>query len=197
MPTCTYCHTRKGKRPCPALGSICSSCCGEHRGREIACPPGCTWLVSARPRPEPAAPLPEREVAWERHAVDASRPLDYDAEVDPTPGQWLALDEDDRAGIVQAFHDATCPDEVGASPWLHAAIHVMVETNLAEGRPAAVAALRRLRAEGLGRHDAIHALGSVMVEEIYDVLKQGRPHDEAGTDARLARLTVSSWRALR
>jgi hypothetical protein len=42
---CVYCHERKGKRPCPALGgSICSQCCGEHRMTRITCPLDCVYL---------------------------------------------------------------------------------------------------------------------------------------------------------
>jgi hypothetical protein len=42
---CVYCHERKGKRPCPALGgSICSQCCGEHRMTRITCPADCVYL---------------------------------------------------------------------------------------------------------------------------------------------------------
>lgn len=47
MSSCTHCHDRKGKRPCPALhGLICSPCCGEHRMTRIACPADCTYLDS-------------------------------------------------------------------------------------------------------------------------------------------------------
>lgn len=45
MNKCVYCHERKGKRPCPALGgSICSQCCGEHRIVRVTCPPDCSYL---------------------------------------------------------------------------------------------------------------------------------------------------------
>jgi hypothetical protein len=47
MSKCVYCHSRKGKRPCPALnGLICSQCCGEHRVLRIACPSDCVYLDS-------------------------------------------------------------------------------------------------------------------------------------------------------
>ena len=47
MSKCAYCHERKGKRPCPALGGlICSPCCGEHRTVHITCPPDCVYLDS-------------------------------------------------------------------------------------------------------------------------------------------------------
>ncbi len=45
MSKCAYCHQRKGKRSCPALGGlICSQCCGEHRMVRISCPPDCVFL---------------------------------------------------------------------------------------------------------------------------------------------------------
>lgn len=45
MSACLYCHDRKGKRPCPALGGvICSPCCGEHRLTRISCPADCVYL---------------------------------------------------------------------------------------------------------------------------------------------------------
>lgn len=45
MRKCLYCHARKGKRPCPALGGlICSLCCGEHRVIRITCPADCMYL---------------------------------------------------------------------------------------------------------------------------------------------------------
>ena len=45
MSKCIYCHERKGKRPCPALGgAICSQCCGTHRIVSIACHSDCVYL---------------------------------------------------------------------------------------------------------------------------------------------------------
>lgn len=47
MSACGYCHHRKGKRPCPALGGlICSLCCGEHRLVRVPCPSDCHYLDS-------------------------------------------------------------------------------------------------------------------------------------------------------
>lgn len=45
MSKCIYCHGRKGKRECPALGGmICTQCCGEHRIISISCPTDCIYL---------------------------------------------------------------------------------------------------------------------------------------------------------
>jgi hypothetical protein len=46
---CIVCEQKKGKRNCPAKGSlICASCCGEKRVLEIACPENCAHLVAGR-----------------------------------------------------------------------------------------------------------------------------------------------------
>jgi hypothetical protein len=50
--TCPECGHRKARRECPALGKmICPVCCGTKRLTEIACPPGCVYLASAREHP--------------------------------------------------------------------------------------------------------------------------------------------------
>jgi len=50
--TCPSCGQRRGRRACPALGrQICAVCCGSKRIVEIACPPDCGYLSSARQHP--------------------------------------------------------------------------------------------------------------------------------------------------
>jgi hypothetical protein len=50
--TCPSCGRRRGRRSCPALGrEICAICCGTKRLIEIACPPECRYLSSARQHP--------------------------------------------------------------------------------------------------------------------------------------------------
>jgi hypothetical protein len=45
---CPLCGQRKGKRHCPAKGTlICSVCCGTKRQVEIQCPLDCTYLTGA------------------------------------------------------------------------------------------------------------------------------------------------------
>jgi hypothetical protein len=59
--TCASCGTRKAKRACPALGrSICPTCCGTKRLKEIACLPTCTYLGNAQAHP-PAVVQRQRE----------------------------------------------------------------------------------------------------------------------------------------
>jgi hypothetical protein len=59
--SCPLCGTRKARRACPALGQrICPVCCGTKRLVEIACPPDCGYLASARLHP-PATVVRQRE----------------------------------------------------------------------------------------------------------------------------------------
>jgi hypothetical protein len=78
---------------------------------------------------------------------------------------------------------------------VHAIIHAAIETQVAEGHPAATEALQRMRAEGLDRHDAIHAVGSVMAKHIFGIVKQGHAFDEAAYAADLGELSAKRWLA--
>ena len=83
MAKCPYCGQRKGKRDCPALGSICTPCCGKHRGREIDCPEDCVYL---HPSSGSSGGLTrclarltrfvERDTDWVREASDAYLPAE-------------------------------------------------------------------------------------------------------------------------
>ena len=46
---CILCNSRKGKRHCPAKGTlICAPCCGRLRVVEIPCPPDCGYLAEGQ-----------------------------------------------------------------------------------------------------------------------------------------------------
>jgi hypothetical protein len=120
----------------------------------------------------------------------------YDAEVDPRADEWLATDEGERIAAVEAYHRRQrirLP-----SPTLHATIHTVVENHLALGREVVVETLRRLKSEGLTRHEAVHAIGMVLAEQIYGALR-GQSEAESGLNEmyleRLKELTARQWRA--
>jgi len=60
--------------------------------------------------------------------------------------------------------------------------------------------MRRLTAEGLARHDALHAIASVLAGEMQDLLADGAgvPPEvaQARYDAAIERLTAAQWRRL-
>ena len=121
--------------------------------------------------------------------------MKYDPLVAPDPKEWLGTDEAERIHLVLDYHrrmGIELPNE-----HLHAAIHTVVENQAALGDETPVEqALRRLVGEGLDRHEAIHAVGSVLVEHIWELMGGG---DWGGGDFGAAyfeavrRLTARGW----
>jgi hypothetical protein len=77
--------------------------------------------------------------------------------------------------------------------------HVVVENQIALGEPPAVReALARLMGEGLDRHDALHAVGSVVMGIVFDVVhEKGKGAGDINAKYELSTLTAESWRAQR
>lgn len=117
----------------------------------------------------------------------------YDPEHAPAPAQWLALDETERIEAVRRYHRKTRVKLPSMNA--HAAVHVMVENQLAEGLPQAKRALERLLGAGLDRHDSIHAIASVLMEHIWDLANkpQAAGDPQAPYLAALDKLTAESW----
>ena len=71
-----------------------------------------------------------------------------------------------------------------------------VENQLAADEGPAIRALARLMKEGLSRHDAVHAIGSLVAEQIYDLLKLKDSPEAllARYYAALQRLNAAQWR---
>jgi len=118
----------------------------------------------------------------------------YDPSQAPDPAEWLELDEQERLDRVERYHRRARIDLPNCT--LHATIHVAVENQLAAGDEWAVRALARLMKEGLSRHDAVHAIGSLVAEQIYDLLKlKDSPEaSRARYYAALERLNAARWR---
>ena len=73
----------------------------------------------------------------------------------------------------------------------------MVETQIAlEDETPARRTAQRLMDEGLDRHEAIHAIGWVLIEFMSDLMDEpeSRVEPNAPYFAALERLTVESWR---
>lgn len=108
---------------------------------------------------------------------------------------WLALDESERIQLVRRYHRrqrVRLPNET-----IHAVVHVMVENQVALGDEFPVkAVLLRLIKEGLDRHEAIHAIGSVLSEEFFVVMSGHEAGGDlnAGYIEKLKSLTAESWR---
>jgi hypothetical protein len=121
----------------------------------------------------------------------------YDPLEAPDPEWWLALDEDERNILVAEYHRrarSTLPN-VRA----HAIFHAVVETQVAMGDDLPVAAtLARLQSEGLDRHEAIHAIGSVLAGQFHGAMSGARSGDlNAAYVSALLKLSAESWRHAR
>ena len=118
----------------------------------------------------------------------------YDPDQTPEAGAWLALDESERIGRITAFHAAAGITPPNAQ--MHAAMHSVVENQIAEEMTTVDDTLARLCAEGLTRHEALHAVGSVLVAHL--TVRMGRPgKDRAAVDdyvRKLHSLTAEGWR---
>ena len=71
-----------------------------------------------------------------------------------------------------------------------------MENQLALDDEPVVRALRRLTKQRLSRHDSIHAIGSVLAERIFEVLKTPGTREPMGPRcyAAVERLTATGWR---
>jgi hypothetical protein len=89
-------------------------------------------------------------------------------------------------------------------PQLHATMHAIVENQIAEGDRLPVRRiLLRLMSEGLDRHEAIHAIASVVAGHINELVrestsqtrltKQNPEHANAALFSELEKLTAENW----
>ncbi len=120
----------------------------------------------------------------------------YDPLVPPDPKEWLSTEERARIDAVLQYHQQAKIQLDSES--LHAAMHVTVENQVALGAETLVAAaLDRLMREGLDRHEAIHAIASVLAEHIWEVLQgQADPNQDSNVSyaADVQSLTAKKWR---
>lgn len=126
---------------------------------------------------------------------------EYDPFVEPDPDQWLALDEEQRIDLVMAYHRRAGIRFPRAKA--HALFHVVVESQIADAGLPVRSTVERLMAEGLDRHEAIHAVGSVLAGHMNDLVRKFKPgeHLDANSDedpnvayfAQLEALTAEEW----
>ena len=141
----------------------------------------------------------------ERDAYEADQPFDdeltellerealYDAELMPDAEAWLGADEYERQMAVEYFHwKEPRPHELAPNPRLHAVLHAVIETQIAADEPVeARQTLLRLTGEGLTRHDAIHAMATVLTEFVFE-----QRWDEAEYVDKFAKLSREAFLGL-
>ena len=119
--------------------------------------------------------------------------MHYDPAHEPLREHWTALDEAERIALVTEYHRRASIKLPNLRA--HAALHVVIENQALMGDETHVAAtLVRLMHEGLDRHDAVHAVASVLSGVLFDQIK-GRGADgiNAAYFRELAQLTAGKW----
>jgi len=119
----------------------------------------------------------------------------YDPERAPDPSEWLALDEAQRIRLAQNYHQSARIKMPSVKA--HAAIHTVVENQIAMGFGPTCRAMDRLQKEGLSRHDAIHAIGSVIAAFIGEAVGPNpppQPDYQARLNAEIDVLSADRWK---
>ena len=120
----------------------------------------------------------------------------YDPTVSPDRDLWLLLDEQERILQAEKYHKKRgirLPNTTA-----HAAFHVIVENQIAEGDDSVVRAMDRLKKQGLDRHDSIHAIAWVLSQHLFEQMKTESPDTKNIVNARyvaaVERLNAEDWR---
>ena len=120
----------------------------------------------------------------------------YDPEAAPDPTAWLALDEQERIHLAEAHHRRAHLKLPNVKA--HAVFHAIVENQIAEGLEPVTRAMVRLMKQGLSRHDALHAIGSVVAEHLFETTHANATDHPATIQARynaaVERLSAEEWR---
>ncbi len=118
----------------------------------------------------------------------------YDPMNAPDPDEWQSLGEQERLMLVVDHHrqaGVELPNEQ-----IHVVIHVVVENQIALGDEVPTqATLERMMREGLDRHDAIHAVGSVLANFLGEILAaaDAAPSVNEGFYKELKKLKAAEW----
>ena len=123
----------------------------------------------------------------------------YDPNKAIDPEQWLELDEQTRIDLVTEFHEEQglydeMNDQEEGSSTLHSTIHAIVENQLAMEVEFVPKTMAKLLRQGLDRHEAIHAIGAIITEDIFAILQGENEHFFPTNNRRkLEKLTAKRW----
>ena len=103
------------------------------------------------------------------------------------------MEEDERINRVSDYHRHAKIKLPNLT--IHAALHAVVENQIAEELQTVRETVARLQAEGLSRHDAIHAVASVLVLRLQALMREGAPaqFETEVYSQDLRALTAEGW----
>jgi hypothetical protein len=124
--------------------------------------------------------------------LQISKMKKYKASQAPDPKEWLSLDEYNRLELVVEFVNEFETHIEDTAKRIHAGLHVIVENQLAMESAPTPETYSRLRKQGLNRHEAIHAIGAVISEDMFEIMQGNR--QELKYQDRLRKLTAKKWK---
>jgi len=120
----------------------------------------------------------------------------YDPEKAPDSESWLALDESEKHILVSKYHEQEENMDVDDSQGrVHCMIQATVETQVAMGDETPVAeAINRLMNQGLDRHQALHAVASILIKHISNIWNtQGNAGGNEAYFNEVRNLSAQKW----
>jgi hypothetical protein len=125
-----------------------------------------------------------------------SHKTSYNPEVPPDAQAWLVSPENQRLRSVATFHMVNRLKS--GNQKAHAALHVAIENQIASGFGPTVRAMKRLQEQNLSRHDAIHAIASVLAEHLHKAMNSDPPPDSGSLqfaiNLDIDLLTAMNWK---
>lgn len=116
----------------------------------------------------------------------------YDPLHAPNPEKWLELDDDQRIQLILQYHKKEGIET--PNDQIHAVIHNIIENQIAKNEKSPVKeAVNRLTDEGLDRHEAIHAVGSVLIKHMVNN-KSDKGDSTQSYFEEVKNLTLQKWK---
>lgn len=115
--------------------------------------------------------------------IRRNKKYEYNPLKAPKAKEWLAIDDDKRQALVEAYHVKERIKMPNVK--VHASFHVIIENQAAMGDETPTkAAIKRLMLQGADRHKAVHAIVNVFIKYFWDVMETDKY--ESGTAMNIA-----------
>ncbi|MBO9494277.1 hypothetical protein J7438_09290 [Thalassotalea sp. G20_0] len=109
--------------------------------------------------------------------------------------EWLVLDDEQRKILVSNFHESIEEFQDDGALTMHSYMHVVVENQIAKNVDLVSETVTKLVRQGLSRHEALHAISAIIVEDIFDMLKDTKSEFCLKKYRRkLEKITAKRWR---
>jgi hypothetical protein len=146
----------------------------------------------------------EDDIYDEENLIDGDDDVDDDEGTSYNPmealdtEEWLALEEGERFDRVREHHlSRRSSHPVPEGFEAHVAAHVIAENQIAMNEPPETRrALERLIADGLDRHEAVHAIGFIVTQHVMEMLRSEARSTRASLSKSLDALDAQVWRRM-